>query len=65
MQLEFDATGARLEEGWLRCVKNSAAPVPMQLRVKTALYRHRWTSKILTPVGHAEPDNPPPLDLGL
>lgn len=39
--------GSRLEKAWIRCVKNSAAPVPSAVLVRTALYRHRLDEVVL------------------
>ena len=69
----FTEDGGRLEEGYIRAVKNSLGPYPAKLRVKTALNRHRWLDDIVgdleadtfDPVTVEEPDAPTPVDLGL
>lgn len=42
--------GERKEEAWINVVKNSVGVVPAKLLVRTALYKHRWTSKVLSDV---------------
>lgn len=46
----FNSYGERVEEAWICCVKNSNAPFPARIRVKTALNRHRWTNTVLSEV---------------
>lgn len=38
----------RTEKAWLRIVKNSLGAYPAQVKVRTALYRHRWSDKLLS-----------------
>jgi len=66
--------GERYEEAWIRAVKNSLAPCPAKIRVKTALYRHRWTDTVLTDAifehsadtaSTPDDEEPPPLLLDL
>lgn len=68
----FTDDGGRLEEGYMRVLKNSLAPAPAKLRVKTALYRHRWLDDIVGDLeadtfdkgtNHEEPEAPAPVDL--
>lgn len=46
----FNSHGERVEEADIVCVKNSNAPYPARLRVKTALNRHRWRNEVLSRV---------------
>lgn len=38
--------GGRAEQAVIRCLKNNAAAVPAEVKVKTALYRHRWVDHV-------------------
>ena len=51
----YTKAGERLEKAWIRCVKNSAAPYPAQILVRTALHRHRWDEVVLDDGQQAPP----------